>query len=194
MGEIMLGFSILMSGIHQITQAVNPLKQNETFISLLTSLDNPILLFCSGIAIAAILQSASAAVGIVQTLSLSGFIAFHTAFPVLLGIGIGASVPVIISAAGRTADAKRCAFIYLLINVSAAAIFGVMTMILSAIGITLYDKLLLNPVSVSLINTVYRLAVVLLWLPFCEYLVGISRGIIKSKKHPFIKKQFHPNE
>lgn len=187
-GEIMLGFSILMLGINLITQAINPLKENEAFISLISSFNHPLLLFIIGIFIAALLQSASASVGIVQTLSLSSFITVHIAVPLLFGIGIGASVPVLLSAAGRNTDAKRCAFIYLFINTSCACIFGVIMLFINILGLNIYDSILLNPISVSLINTVYRFLIVLIWLPFSEGLVRISRGFIKQKKRTSLKR------
>ena len=61
-GNIMLGFAILMTGMQQMSGAVSPLRTNETFISMLTMFSNPIMGILVGILFTAVLQSASAAI------------------------------------------------------------------------------------------------------------------------------------
>lgn len=78
--------------------AVSPLRTNETFISMLTMFSNPIMGILVGILFTAVLQSSSAAIGILQALSMTGSLTFAAAFPINLGIGIGAACPVLISA------------------------------------------------------------------------------------------------
>ena len=62
----MLGFAILMTGMQQMSGAVSPLRTNETFISMLTMFSNPVMGILVGILFTAVLQSASAAIGILQ--------------------------------------------------------------------------------------------------------------------------------
>ena len=71
-----------------------------------------------------VLQSASAAVGILQVLSGTGAITFEIALPITMGIAIGAAVPVLLSALGANISGKRTAFVYLLIDVLGAAIWA----------------------------------------------------------------------
>ena len=77
----------------------------------MTSFTNPILGVIAGLIITAVIQSASAAVGILQALAMTGAIEFDMAFPILMGIGIGASVPVMLSALGASTNGKRTAFV-----------------------------------------------------------------------------------
>lgn len=85
-GNIMLGFSILMFGMQTMSGAVAPLKESEAFTSTLTMFSNPIAGILLGIAFTAVLQSASASVGILQALSVTGSLTFATAYPIILGI------------------------------------------------------------------------------------------------------------
>ena len=113
-GNIMLGFSILMFGMQTMSGAVAPLKESEAFTSMLTMFSNPVAGILLGIAFTAVLQSASASVGILQALSVTGSLTFATAYPIILGIGVGAACPVLLSAIGANKNGKRTAIIYLL--------------------------------------------------------------------------------
>ena len=91
-GDILLGFAVLMYGMSAMSGAVAPLKDSAAFINLLTRFSNPLLGVLVGTVFTCILQSASAAVGILQALAITGTITFSVAFPITLGIAIGAAV------------------------------------------------------------------------------------------------------
>ena len=113
-GNIMLGFAILMTGMQTMSGAVTPLRESKVFIDMLTMFSNPIAGILVGIAFTAVLQSASATVGVLQALSVTGILTFSSAFPIILGIGVGASCPVLISAIGANKNGKRTALVYLI--------------------------------------------------------------------------------
>ena len=113
-GNIMLGFAILMTGMQMMSGAVSPLRESPMFIKMLTMFSNPIAGILVGIAFTAVLQSASATVGVLQALSVTGILTFASAFPIVLGIGVGAACPVLISAIGANKNGKRTALVYLL--------------------------------------------------------------------------------
>ncbi|WP_289642185.1 Na/Pi symporter, partial [uncultured Dubosiella sp.] len=119
LGNIMLGFAILMIGMQTMSGAVAPLKDSPAFVSMLTSFTNPVLGIVFGIALTAVLQSASAAVGVLQALSVTGAIVFQSAYPMIMGIGIGAACPVLLSAMGTNKYGKRTALVYLINDVFA---------------------------------------------------------------------------
>ncbi|MBR3243827.1 MAG: Na/Pi cotransporter family protein [Parasporobacterium sp.] len=173
-GGIMLGFAVLMFGMSAMSDAISPLKEDPAFIHFLTSFTNPALGVLIGIVITAILQSASASVGILQALAVTGAVEFDMAFPIILGIGIGASVPVVLSALGATINGKRTAFTYLLIDVLGAVICGALFYGLNAIFHFDFMTNQMNMVSIALVNTLYRLATVLILAP-C---VGILEKLI----------------
>ena len=126
---------------------------------------NPVLGVLAGLAITAVIQSASAAVGILQALAMTGAIEFEVAFPIIMGIGIGASVPVMLSALGASTNGKRTAFVYLVIDILGAVICGILFYTANAIiGFTFMD-MTMTMVLVALTNSLYRLAVVILLTP-----------------------------
>ena len=89
----------------------SPLKENPHFVSLLTMFKNPFMGILVGIAFTAVLQSASASVGILQALSITGSITFAAALPITMGIGVGAACPVLLSSIGTNKNGKRTALI-----------------------------------------------------------------------------------
>lgn len=117
LGDILLGFAVLMFGMSVMSGAVSHLRESEVFINILLKISNPVLGILVGIAFTSILQSASAVVGILQALAMAGAIKFDMALPLIMGIAIGASVPVLLSAVGATKEGKRTAVAYLTSNV-----------------------------------------------------------------------------
>jgi len=165
-GEILLGFAILMFGMSTMSAAVAPLKEIPAFINLLTKFSNPFLGILVGLVFTAILQSASAAIGILQALAVTGAITFDVAFPVIMGIAIGASVPVLLSALGASVAGKRTAFAYLLIDIAGAVVWGAVFYALNALIGFGFMGTTMTMVLIALVNTIFRLATLLLLAPF----------------------------
>ena len=163
-GGIMLGFAVLMYGMSMMSGAIVPLRSDPKFIDMMTSFTNPILGVLIGVLVTAVIQSASAAVGILQALAVTA-VEFDMAFPILMGIGIGASVPVMLSALGASVNGKRTAFVYLIIDVLGAVIVGSVFYIVNAIVHFEFMTMEMSMVSVALTNTLYRLGVVIVLAP-----------------------------
>ena len=164
-GEILLGFAVLMYGMSAMSGAVSPLRESEAFIRILTSFSNPILGILVGLAFTSVLQSASAAVGILQALAITGAVTFEVALPIVMGIAIGAAVPVLLSALGANLNGKRTAFIYLLIDVLGVLIWALLFYGANAIIRFTFLDTVLSSVSIALMNTLFRLATVIVLLP-----------------------------
>ena len=180
LSSILLGFAVLMYGISAMSSSVAPLKESEKFVDLMTSFSNPALGLLVGIVVTAILQSASSAVGLLQTLAITGAIDFSIAFPILLGMGIGASVPVLRSAMGANTNAKRAAGSYLLISVLGALAVGALFYILNAlIGFSFVDRTMTSA-SIALVNTIFRAVSVILLFPFMNAMEHNLNTLIKE--------------
>ena len=175
-GDILLGFAVLMYGMSSMSGAVAPLKDSAAFIQLLTRFSNPLLGVLVGTVFTCILQSASAAVGILQALAITGTITFSVAFPITLGIAIGAAVPVLLSSLGASVKGKRTAYVYLLIDVIGALVWGVVFYAVNAAVRFPFLDMTMTTVSIALLNTIFRFATVLLltpMIPLLEKLVTI---------------------
>lgn len=181
-GDIMLGFVVLMVGIDLMSSSVAPLSQSEKFVSILTMFSNPLLGILVGAAFTAVLQSASASVGILQTLTATGVITFSTAFPILLGISIGAAVPVLLTALAASVEGKRTSCVYLLINVLGVVVVGSMFYIINAsTGGFSFMSITMSKVSIAAVNTLYRLVVIIVLFPFIGLIEKFTCFIIKDK-------------
>ena len=178
-GDILLGFAVLMFGMQSMSGAVSPLRQSPEFIRLLTTFSNPVLGIIVGMVFTAVLQSASAAVGILQALSMTGAVTFATAYPLILGIAIGAAVPVLLSALGAKTQGRRTAFLYLVIEIAAVVVCAALYYGLSAFVDLGLSGLVMSPVSIALVNSVFRALSVAILLPFNRLLMAFVEKIIR---------------
>lgn len=179
--DILMGFAVLMLGMSLMSGSVDELKGNDSFINMLTSFSNPILGVLVGVVFTAVLQSASAAVGILQALTATGVITFEIAFPLIMGIGIGASLPVLISAVGANTSGKRTAFVYLLIDTLGAGICTAIFYCCNAVFNFSFMNMTMTVVSIALTNTLFRLAEVILLSPMIGLMEKLTCLIIKDK-------------
>ena len=179
-GDILMGFAVLMFGMHAMSGAVAPLKSDPKFINLLTRFSNPVLGILAGTLITCVLQSASAAVGILQALAMTGTITFDVAFPLIVGIAVGAAVPVLLSALGASTDGRRSAWFYL-----ATGIFGVLVAVVFYILNGIFDFSFMTKtqttVSIALVNTIFRAVKVLLLMPLLSPMEKLMRAVIPGK-------------
>lgn len=164
--SILLGFAVLMFGMGAMSTAVEPLRESPGFLHVLTTFSNPLIGVAVGLVFTAVLQSASATVGILQALAATGAITFELAFPVIMGIAVGAAMPVLLSALGAGVNAKRTALIYLLADLFGALIWGIVFYAANAAvgGFSFLDKPL-NTVEIAALNSLFRLATVLVLTP-----------------------------
>ena len=173
-GNILMGFAVLMFGMKTMSGAVSGLKEDPGFISFLTNFSNPVLGILVGFAFTAILQSASASVGILQALSSTGLMTFSETLPIILGIAIGASVPVIISGLGSSTEGRRAAFAYPVIETLRVLLFAGVFYGLNAFLHFSFMGDKVNMFSIALINTLFRVSTVavLAWfIPVIEKLM-----------------------
>ena len=180
-GDILLGFAVLMYGMSSMSGAVAPLKDSAAFIELLTRFSNPLLGVLVGTVFTCILQSASAAVGILQALAITGTITFSVAFPITLGIAIGAAVPVLLSSLGASVKGKRTAYVYLLIDVIGAVVWGVVFYAVNAAVHFPFTDTTMTTVSIALLNTIFRFATVLLLTPMIPLLEKLVSFLFPDK-------------
>lgn len=177
---ILLGFAVLMYGISSMSSAVAPLKESEAFVHFMLSFSNPFLGILLGLVVTAILQSASSAVGLLQALAVTGAITFSVSFPVLLGINIGACVPVLLSSTGAKIDARRTAFSYLLISLLGSLLVGIIYYAVEGLAHFSFANLSLDAFQIALVNTLFRLLNVLFLLPFTKLMENILCKLIKD--------------
>lgn len=179
-GDIMIGFCILMVGMQNMSAAVAPLRSEPAFIDMLTKFSNPFIGILIGLLVTAVLQSASATVGILQALSVTGAISFSVALPIIMGIAVGAAMPVIISSFGATTEGKRTAFVYLLVDALGALIWAVVFYSVNHFVHFSFMDRTMTTVSIAFVNSLFRVATVAVLFPFIRFLEKMVCAIFKE--------------
>lgn len=181
-GDIFLGFSVLMFGMQLMSGSVAPLRESETFISVLTTFQNPALGILVGAVFTAVLQSASAAVGILQALSATGAVTFAAAYPIVLGIAVGAAVPVLLSALGARVNGRRTAVSYLFAELTGAVFCALVFYGLDFFFDFGIKYAVMDTVSIALLNTVFRTVTAFALLPLIDKMADIICRLVKESE------------
>ncbi|MDL2301878.1 Na/Pi cotransporter family protein [Lachnospiraceae bacterium OttesenSCG-928-D06] len=179
-GVILVSLSVLMSGMKAMSSAMEPLQSSDFFMGMMT-VANPVLCLIVGILATALIQSCSAAIGILQALSMTGIIPFSVAIPMVVGMSIGACVPVLISAVTASKDGKRTALSYLYFNIFGGVVFMFFYAIASftQVGNSFFSATA-DTVSIAVINTIFKVFSVVMLYPFISPLERLVRMSIKD--------------
>ena len=172
-GDVMMGFAVLMFGMSTMSGAVSDLGDQEWFTAAMTSMTKLLPGILVGTVFTAILQSASAALGIIQALSVTGAMTYGASIPLLMGVAIGASFPVLLSAVGASADGKRTAMVYLASSVLGTAVIAVVYFCVKTFLPMPFLDEAANPFTLAAVNTVYRMAMLIILAPFTDALEAL---------------------
>lgn len=179
---ILLGFSILMFGMESMSGAVEDLKNNHTFTSMLTMFSNPIMGILVGTIFTAIIQSSSASVGILQAMSLTCIIPYSTAIPVILGQNIGTTITPIISSISGNTESKRVAFSCLYIKMIGVVLVAVPFYLLDYfIGFSFMDQQA-TIFNIAVIHTLFNILSTVVLLPLCSLIEKLAIKTVKGKQ------------
>ena len=180
-GDILMGFAVLMFGMSAMSGAVSPLRSDPTFLRILTTFSNPLLGILFGTLFTCVLQSASAAVGILQALASTGVIDFSMALPIIMGIAIGAALPVLLSAIGANVDGKRTAMVYLVVEVVGVVFWAAAFYLVNAFVHFDFMSMTMSSVSIAFVNTLFRFVKVVILLPFIDLIERLVDLLVKDK-------------
>lgn len=181
-GQVILGFGLLFMGLRTMSSSMSPLKNVPWFQNFVMNAKNPFVGLIVGIIFCAVIQSSSAAVGVLQAMAMQGMMPLYFAGFLIAGINIGSSTPVIISSMGARNNTKRAAMVYLLHNIVGALIFVPLTLL------TPYTQLLQqyipDPVfQISFYHIVFKVVPGLVLLPLTKQLVNMTYRIIPKQSH-----------
>ena len=176
-----------MFGMSAMSDAVLPLKDSARFRELLLLFDNPLLGILVGALFTAVLQSASAAVGILQALSMTGAITAEAAIPIIMGIAIGASVPVLLGAIGAGPTGRRTSLIYLFINVLGTLICLVPYLVATVLLPESVRTAAVGPVELAAINSGFRILSTVALLPFINGLRRLAHRLVKDRPEDLVQ-------
>jgi len=180
LASILVGFAVLMFGMTMMGDAVEPLKENEQFANILLLFQNPFLGVLAGALLTAIIQSSSASVGILQSLSSTGAITFGSALPIILGQNIGTCVTAMLSSVGTSKNARRVAIVHLYFNIIGTVLFlGLFYILNAVIGFGFIDGSV-DEVKIAVVHTIFNVSTTLILLPFTKVLEKLAYITIKG--------------
>lgn len=182
-GNILLGFSILMFGMDLMTEAMSPLANMPEFSSILVAFKNPILGVLAGAVFTGVIQSSAASVGILQALSLTGSISYNIAIPIIMGQNIGTCVTAIISSIGVNKNAKRVAGIHIYFNLIGTLICLTLFYLTDMIFHLKFAEEAISPVSIAAVHSIFNITTTVILLPFSNQLEKLAKLTIKDKNH-----------
>ena len=180
LSELLIGLGVLFLGMTSMEKVFEPLKSDPAFQKLFVSFSNPVVGILVGIVLTAVIQSSSAAVGILQSLSVTGGITFATAIPFIIGQNIGKCATVILGGIGADKKAKRVALTYLMFNIlSCIVITTVIYGIYYTVGIGWFGNVV-NRGDIANVHLLFNLIPSLLFLPFTEPIAKLTGVIIRD--------------
>lgn len=180
-GEIMAGLGVLFIGMDMMGTAMKPLADSESFVSILTKFENPLLGIAAGAIFTALIQSSSASVGILQTLAGSGVIGLKSAAFVLFGQNIGTCITAFLASVGTTRNAKRTTLIHVMFNVFGTIVFTILCLATPIIMMVENWTPGNAPAQIANLHTMFNIVTTILLLPVGTYLGKISMLILRDK-------------
>ena len=179
-GNIILGFGILFTGMGIMSGAMKPLASSPIFSDMLVAIgDNWFIGIIAGAAITALLQSSSATTGILIALATTGTIDIHLALPIVFGCNIGTCVTAIIASIGTNKTAHKAALLHLIFNITGTVLFlpflGVIAEFVSYTSAGDVSRQIANA------HTVFNVANTIILLPFTKYIIMFINKVIPGE-------------
>ncbi|MBR6570167.1 MAG: Na/Pi cotransporter family protein [Clostridia bacterium] len=193
LGQITMGLGILFVGMDTMTEAMRPLRDWETFRTMMATATNPVVGVLVGAVITALLQSSSASVGILQALAGSGSISLEASLFILFGQNIGTCVTAMMASVGTSNTAKRTAVVHLLFNVLGTIMFVIIALALPLadwIRALAGDNLRLQ---IACSHIIFNITTTLVLLPLSTVLEKLAYMVVRGQdpvKEPMRLKYF----
>ena len=183
-GYILLGFTALMLGMDIMTGALKGLADVPAFRQLFMMFTNPVLGVLAGALLTAAIQSSSAAVGVLQALSMTGQVTFGSAIPIIMGQNIGTCITALISSVGTSKNAKRAALVHLSFNV----IGTVLCLVLYYVVKWVFDPVLLRtattPFTIAIAHSCFNVFCTAVLFPMGGILEKMVCTLVPDAKKP----------
>ena len=193
-GDISMGFGILFIGLMNMTGAVKGFANSPAFMEVLASFSNsPILGIFAGLVLTVIVQSSSATVAMLQSLSATGAMDFSGVYPIIMGINIGTCiVTAFYCFVGEShKDSRRTGLVHVTFNTIGTVIFMIILTVMQSFqvfGVSFWHMQATSTV-IAVFQSLFNVFTCILLLPFTNLLVKLSLFIVKDDP---VKAPAHP--
>ena len=192
-GDICIGFGILFVGLMNMTGSVGNLADNNpAFVEMLSKFsDIPILGILAGLVLTVIVQSSSATVAMLQSLSSTGALNFSGVYPIIMGINIGTCIVTAFYCfvGNSSKDSKRTGVVHVVFNTIGTVLFMIVMSIMqhnAVFGAGFWTQQV-DSMTIATFQTVFNVITAVVLLPFTNYLVKFSIAVVRNapaKDHP----------
>ena len=181
-GNIVLGFGILFVGINLMGDAVKAMELGGLVGNFLHNVHNPVLSLLFGALFTLVIQSSSAAVGILQVIvasSLGATMGLEEVVYMIMGMNVGAVAPLVISSLSGNRLTKRAAAAQTAVKLLSAITFSILMLLIPAI-VNLVKGLSPNDVSRQVANfhTIYNSVSAVLMFPLIKPVAKIAEKVM----------------
>ena len=193
-GDICIGFGILFVGLMNMTGAVRGFAGNPAFLELLASFSNqPVLGILAGLVLTVIVQSSSATVAMLQSLSATGAMNFSGVYPIIMGINLGTCIVTAFYCfvGGSARDSKRTGVAHVAFNTIGTVFFMIVMSLMQHFRVfgEFFWTMTVDSNTIAIFQTAFNLLTAVLLLPFTNQLVKLSYFIVKDEpehihRHP----------
>ena len=181
LGQAIMGLGFLFMGMEFMSNAMQPLREYPGFVTMMTKFENPLLGVLAGTLITAIIQSSSAALGILQAIANQGIIPFKSSMYIVFGFNIGTCITSVLSTLGSSKNAKRTALVHVLFNIIGTIIFIILSVFVPIDKIVLSFSRDLPAAQIANLHTLFNVATTIILMPFSKKLAELSISLIPGK-------------
>src|SRR5699024_9157654 len=178
-GNILVGFAVLMIGMGFMSDAVAPLADMPEFATLMVKFRNPAVGVIVGALFTALIQSSAASVGILQALAGTGSITYGMAIPIIMGQNIGTCITAVLSCIGANTGAKRVAIMHTLINLLGTVIILPVYLILNAIFHLPIHNLPIDAFGIALCHTMFNIIATAILMPNGKLIIKLTEWLTR---------------
>ena len=185
-GDISMGFGILFIGLMNMTGAVKGFANSPAFMEILASFSNsPILGIIAGLVLTVIVQSSSATVAMLQSLSATGAMDFSGVYPIIMGINIGTCiVTAFYCFVGEShKDSRRTGLVHVVFNTIGTFFFMIILSVMQRYQVfgAAFWHMEASSTVIAIFQTLFNVFTCVLLLPFTNQLVKLSLLIVKDE-------------
>ena len=184
-GDISMGFGILFIGLMNMTGAVKGFANSPAFLELLASFsDTPVLGIIAGLVLTVIVQSSSATVAMLQSLSATGAMDFSGVYPIIMGINIGTTiVTAFYCFVGEShKDSRRTGLVHVAFNTIGTVVFMIILSIMQRFQVfgPAFWGMEATSTVIATFQSAFNVFTCALLLPFSDLLVKMSLKFVKD--------------
>lgn len=188
-GGVLVGLGMLFVGLNTMSDGLKPLAATPTAEAMFQTFSNSWFLgTIFGTLFTALVQSSSAAIGVLEklyALNAEGIetITLQGAIPILLGANIGTTITALLASIGGNIESRRASFIHILFNVVSAVIFLIILVPYEALIVWVEARFLqpFSMLTIAFAHAFQNIAMTFVMYFFIKQMIYLAKLVVKDK-------------